>query len=80
MLKEKVKAYPDKQGISIRGSEWSLWFQKVKTKDDRDMFLVKPLRCVFDNADQRFGYREMAQPLWLTPVEIGDFMKALAEL
>jgi len=81
VLKKKVKAYPEKNGVSIRGTEWSLWFRRVKVgKEQRDMFLIKPLRCTYNGADQTFGYDDMARPLWLTPSELGELMKALAEL
>lgn len=80
-MKEKVKAYPDKNGVSVRGLEWSLWIRKVETKaDKRTMFVVKPLKSVYNNVDQQFSYEELCKPIWLTPTELGNFMKALSEL
>jgi len=81
VLAKVVKAYPEKNGVSIRGSEWSVWIRKVETKEDkRTMFLIKPLKCVYEPGTEKFSYEDMAAPIWLTPSDIGELMQALGEL
>lgn len=85
-MKEKVKFYPEKQGVSVRGSEWTLWIRKVKTKDEgKDIYVVKPLKVVYDHSkldseEGAFSYEEMARPVWLEPWQFGKLREALEEM
>lgn len=81
---EKIKAYPDKRAISVRGKEWTLWIKcviaKRGTDDEREMFLLKPLKTVYNQETKRFSKEEMCKPIWFEKVEMAEFMQSLAEM
>ncbi|MEM2355192.1 MAG: hypothetical protein QXO00_02600 [Candidatus Bathyarchaeia archaeon] len=78
--KEKVKFYSEKDGVSVRGTEWSLWIRKVKTKDGRTMFVLKPLELKYNPEKQTFHYDDLKAPIWLEKKEIDEIIKTLIQL
>ena len=79
--KEKIVYYADKQGISVRGSEWTLWIQKVKTKDSGEiMFAVKPLETKYDQEKREFHYEPLKAVIWLKKEEFAKFIDELKKL
>jgi len=79
-MREKVKVYPNRNGISVRGSEWTLWFRKVKTKDGKTMYVVKPLQPHYNPENQSFHYEDLKSPIWLDSKEFGEFITAVVRL
>ena len=80
-MKEKVKVYPDKAGVSIRGTEWTLWIRKVKTKDKGEtMFVVKPLETHYNPEKRTFHYTDLKAPIWLNKKELDQLITTLIQL
>jgi hypothetical protein len=80
-MKEKIKVYPDKAGVSIRGTEWTLWIRKVKTKDKGEtMFVVKPLETHYNPEKQTFHYTDLKAPIWLNKKELDQLIATLIQL
>ena len=80
-MKEKVRIYPEKSGISIRGSEWTLWIRKVKTKDKGEtMFVIKPLEVHYNPEKQTFHYTDLKTPIWLNKKELDQLIATLIQL
>jgi hypothetical protein len=80
MEKEKIKFYPEKHGVSIRGTEWTLWIRKVQTKDGRTMFNIQPLNLIYNEKEHTFHYEELKKPIWLKPEEIKTLIGIVAKL
>ena len=79
--REKIVYYADKQGISVRGSEWTLWIQKVKTKDSGEiMFAVKPLETKYNQEKHEFRYEPLKAVIWLKKDEFIRFIEELKKL
>jgi hypothetical protein len=79
-LKEKVKVYPEKAGISIRGTEWTLWIRRVKTKDNETMFVVKPLELHYNPEKHTFHYTDLKPPIWLNKKQLDQLITTLIQL
>jgi len=80
-LKEKIKVYPEKQGVSIRSSTWSLWIRKVKTKEKGEvMFVLKPLETHYNPEKQTFSYTDLKGPIWLNKEELDNLITVLIQL
>jgi hypothetical protein len=81
MMKEKVRVYPEKAGVSVRGSEWTLWIRKVKTKDKGEtMFVIKPLEVHYNPEKQTFHYTDLKTPIWLNKKELDQLITTLIQL
>jgi len=78
--KEKVKFYREKDGVSVRGVEWSLWIRKVRTKDGETMFVLKPLELKYNPEKHTFHYEDLKAPIWLKKKEIDQLITTLIEL
>jgi len=80
-MREKVRVYPEKAGVSIRGSEWTLWIRKVKTKDKGEtMFVVKPLELHYNPEKHTFYYTELKAPIWLNKKQLDQLITTLIQL
>ena len=45
VVEEKLKEYPERNGLSLRGENFSIWFQRGKHKNDGSpVFIVKVLQ------------------------------------
>jgi len=80
MPKEKVKTYAEKNAISVRGSQWTLWVRRVKTNDGRTMFLFKPLELKYSEKTKDFYYEELKGPIWLEKKDVDKIIGFLIEL
>lgn len=80
MPKEKVKVYPEKNAVSIRGSTWTLWIRRVKTNDGRVMFLFKPLELHYNQETKQFHYEDLKTPIWLEKRDVDKVIGTLIEL
>ena len=79
-MREVVKTYPDKHGVSVRGAEWSLWVRRVKTRDKRVMFVLKPLEVHYSGNTHNFNYEELKSPIWLNPSDLNKLVEELRDL
>jgi len=80
-MKEKVVFYEDKQGISVRGSTWTLWIRKVKTKDKGEtMYALKPLEAKYNPEKHEFSYAELKNVIWLNKKEMDKLISSLIQL
>jgi len=79
-VKEKVKFYPNKQGVSVRGSEWTLWIRRVKDKDGNILYAVKPLKACYNPEKHTFHYENMGNTIWLNPKELDTLISTLIQI
>jgi len=79
-MKEKVKFYKEKQGLSIRGSEWTLWVRQVKNKEGDILYVLKPLKAHYDPEKHTFHYETMANPIWLDAKDFGTLISTLVQM
>jgi len=79
-LKEKVKVYPEKNAVSIRGSTWTLWIRCVKTNDGKTLFLFKPLELKYSEKTKNFYYEKLRDPIWLEKKDINEILSVLTQL
>lgn len=79
-MREKVKVYLERKGVSVRGLEWTLWFRKVKSKRGETLYVMKPLEPHYNQNTQQFSYEQLKNPIWLKPKELGDLISALVQL
>jgi hypothetical protein len=80
-MKEKIRVYPEKNLVVIRGAEWSLHVRRVKTKDKGEtMFVVKPLETHYNPEKQTFHYTDLKAPIWLNKKELDQLITTLIQL
>lgn len=80
MSKEKIVFHKEKDGVSIRGSEWTLWIRKVKTKNGETMFCFKPLEAHYNQEKHEFHYTDLKNPIWLNKKELDQLITTLIQL
>jgi hypothetical protein len=79
-MKEKIKVYPEKSSVSIRGTEWFLSIRRVRTRDGETMFVVKPLETHYNPEKQTFSYTDLKAPIWLNKKELDQLITTLIQL
>jgi hypothetical protein len=79
-LKEKIRFYPEKNLLIIRGVEWSLHVRRVKTKDNETMFVVKPLELHYNPEKHTFHYTDLKAPIWLNKKQLDQLITTLIQL
>ena len=80
-MKEKVRVYPEKGLIMIRGRGWSLQLKKVKVKAKGEvMFAFKPLEVRYDAERETFTYTQLKNPIWLNRKEFDQLITTLIQL
>jgi hypothetical protein len=79
-MKEKIRFYPEKNLLIIRGVEWSLHVRRVKTKDNETMFVVKPLELHYNPEKHTFHYTDLKAPIWLNKKQLDQLITTLIQL
>ena len=80
-MKQRVTFYPDRCGVSVKGSLWTLWLQKVKTKkDNHTLYVVKPLKAHYNPETKEFHYEDLSTPIWLEPADFGQLISILVQI
>ena len=78
--KEKVALIEGKQAVKVQGVEWTLWIQKVKTKDGETVYALKPLALKYNQNKKDFYYEPLKAVIWLKTNEFEKLLELLKTL
>jgi len=78
--REKVFYVADKNAVAIRGSTWTLWVSKVKTKDGDTFYALKPLETKYNPQTHEFHSEPIKATLWLKKQEMDKLITNLIQL
>ncbi|MEM2567313.1 MAG: hypothetical protein QXH20_02435 [Candidatus Bathyarchaeia archaeon] len=79
-VKRKIRLHPNERGLSVEGATWTLSIRRVKTKENKTVYIMKPLEAKYNPKTHTFTYQEIRHGIWLNRQEIDELITKLIQI